>query len=200
MPNRRVYHAPDLDLQHLSEALSQWLESEGYETQTLQNPGGLTLQARHTRSWVQRQGVALNVMMIAQGENLQVQVGTGKWAVQAVSGVAAAIIFWPLLALPAYAAYKQKQIIDEAWQFIDQYVASGGQVTLPSAPSVAATQPTAAGPGAQTVCPSCGKPVREDARFCANCGAKLTLTCAECGATLRPSSKFCDSCGKPVQA
>ena len=198
MANQKVYNAPGLELQHLSETLSQWLETRGYETQTLSTPGGLTLQARQTQNWVQRQGVAINVAMVQQGENLQVQVGTGKWAVQAVSGVAAAIIFWPLLALPAYAAYKQKQIIDDTWQFIDNYVSSGGQAaTGPS--SMPSPQPaTASASTAQTPCPSCGKPVPEGAKFCANCGAKLTLTCAECGATLRLDAKFCDNCGAPA--
>lgn len=197
MANQRVYHAPDTDLQHLADTLSQWMQSQGLETQVLPNPGGLTLQARHT-SWVQRWGggVALSVMMMRHDENMQVQVGTSKWTTQAVSGVAAAIIFWPLLALPAYAAYKQKELIDGTWQFIGQYVASGGQVSVPAMVSGPAAQfaamPT---PSAQAACPSCGKPVRADAKFCPNCGAKLELTCSGCGASLRAGSKFCDNCG-----
>lgn len=202
MANQRVYNAPGLDLQHLADTLSQWLQSQGNETQVLRTPGGLTVQARHTQSTAAKWGggVALNVMMLQRGDNSQVQVGTGKWTIQAVSGVAALILFWPLLALPAYAAYKQKELIDNTWQFIDQYVASGGQVTVPGMVSAPAAQFAAApSPSAQMACPSCGKPVREDAKFCPNCGAKLTLTCGECGASLRPGSKFCDDCGAPVE-
>jgi len=199
MANQKLYRAPDLDVEQLANAISSWLQPQDYEMQTFPSPGGVTLQARHT-SWIQRGGggVALNIVMMKQGENLQVQIGTSKWAMQAVSGVAAAILFWPLLALPAYAAYKQKEIIDDAWQFIDQYVATGGQVPL------AGVQPMASVPAAasaQTMaCPSCGKPVRADAKFCDNCGAKLTVTCAKCGATLRSDAKFCDKCGAPVEA
>ena len=199
MANQKVYSAPGLDLQHLADTLSQWLQSQGNETQVLKNPGGLTIQARQTKSWVQKGGggVALNVMLLQQGDNLQVQVGTGKWAWQAASGVAAAIIFWPLLALPAYAAYKQKELIDDTWQFIEQYIASGGQVTVPTMAPVQAA--AAVAPAAQITCPKCGKAVPADAKFCPHCGAKLTLTCSKCGATLRPGSKFCDNCGAPVE-
>ena len=202
MANQKVYRAPGLDLQHLADALSQWLQSQGNETQALSVPGGMTIQARQTQSTAAKWGggVALNVMMIQQDDNLQVQVGTSKWTMQAVSGVAAAIIFWPLLALPAYAAYKQKELIDSTWQFVDQYVVSGGQVAMPTMVSGPAAHfaaaPTAS---AQTACPSCGKPVRADAKFCPNCGAKLELTCSECGASLRAGSKFCDNCGATVE-
>jgi len=202
MANQKMYRAPDVDLQHLADTLAQWMQSQGLETQVLANPGGLTLQARHT-SWVQRWGggVALSVMIMKHDENLQVQVGTSKWTTQAVSGVAAAIIFWPLLALPAFAAYKQKELIDNTWQFIDQYVVSGGQVTMPAMVSGPAAQfaavPTAS---SQMACPSCGKSVRSDAKFCPNCGAKLEMTCGECGASLRTGSKFCDNCGASVES
>ena len=202
MANQRMYHAPALDLQHLADTLTQWLQSQGNDTQVLSAPGGLTVQARHTQSTAAKWGggVALNVMMLQQGDNLQVQVGTGKWTMQAVTGVAAAIFFWPLLALPAYAAFKQKELIDNTWQFVGQYVASGGQVPVPTMVSGPAPQFAAApAPSAQMACPSCGKPVREHAKFCPNCGAKLTLNCVKCGASLRPGSKFCDDCGAPVE-
>ena len=202
MASQKMYRAPGLDLVHLADVLAQWLQSQGNETQVLSVPGGLTVQARNTQSTAAKWGggVALNVMLLQQGENLQAQVGTSKWTTQAVSGVAAAIIFWPLLALPAYAAYKQKELMDSTWQFIDQYVVSGGQVSVPTMVSGPAVQ-FAAGQtsSAQAACPSCGKPLRADAKFCPNCGAKLELTCSDCGASLRAGSKFCDNCGATVK-
>ena len=47
-------------------------------------------------------------------------------------------------------------------------------------------------------CPKCGGSVRKNAKFCASCGAKLSVTCSACGATLKPTSKFCSGCGAPV--
>ncbi|MGQ0670628.1 MAG: ATP-binding protein [Actinomycetota bacterium] len=44
-------------------------------------------------------------------------------------------------------------------------------------------------------CPSCGAENREDARFCASCGASLVPACSQCGAELPETARFCQSCG-----
>jgi len=44
-------------------------------------------------------------------------------------------------------------------------------------------------------CSKCGAENREGARFCAKCGAKLSLKCPSCGAENRHDAKFCDACG-----
>jgi class 3 adenylate cyclase/predicted ATPase len=44
-------------------------------------------------------------------------------------------------------------------------------------------------------CSKCGADNREGARFCDNCGAKLSSKCSSCGAENRTDAKFCDSCG-----
>jgi len=49
-------------------------------------------------------------------------------------------------------------------------------------------------------CPSCGTDNRADARFCEQCGIRLSAMCGGCGAALRPSARFCDKCGTPVGA
>jgi RNA polymerase subunit RPABC4/transcription elongation factor Spt4 len=202
MADTRVYNAPGLDMEHLAETMQNWLRNQGFETQAFPTPGGLTVQARKTGFW--QQGVAITTQVMQNGDNVQAQVGTGKWAVHAVEGVAAAILFWPLLAIPAYNAYKLKSIIDETLTFIDRYVAAGGDVQVPSfgAPVAAAPMgaPLAAkAPAAASIaCPQCGKAVKAEAKFCDNCGAKLQLECAQCGAVLRADAKFCDNCGAKV--
>src|SRR5262249_44193061 len=47
-------------------------------------------------------------------------------------------------------------------------------------------------------CPRCHHPNREEAAFCAECGAGLTPGCGGCGRALRRDAKFCDGCGRPV--
>jgi len=49
-------------------------------------------------------------------------------------------------------------------------------------------------------CSSCGSENREGRKFCAGCGAVLTLTCAACGANNQPGERFCGDCGKPLGA
>jgi class 3 adenylate cyclase/tetratricopeptide (TPR) repeat protein len=50
------------------------------------------------------------------------------------------------------------------------------------------------------LCPSCGDANREGRKFCAGCGAELTLACASCGAKNQPGERFCGECGKALAA
>jgi class 3 adenylate cyclase len=47
-------------------------------------------------------------------------------------------------------------------------------------------------------CASCGCENREGRKFCAECGAALSLACALCGANNQPGERFCGECGKPL--
>src|SRR5262245_33962518 len=47
-------------------------------------------------------------------------------------------------------------------------------------------------------CSSCGSENREGRKFCAECGAGLTLACAACGASNQPGERFCGDCRKPL--
>jgi len=47
----------------------------------------------------------------------------------------------------------------------------------------------------QTICPQCGKPAGEG-KFCNNCGANLSLIkCPKCGAKSQAGARFCGECG-----
>jgi membrane protease subunit (stomatin/prohibitin family) len=72
--------------------------------------------------------------------------------------------------------------------------------TAPAGPPPApATEAPAPAPAPTTVaCPSCQAQVREGAKFCDSCGAKMQAQCAGCQAELRPGARFCDSCGTAV--
>ncbi|MBQ3356214.1 MAG: zinc ribbon domain-containing protein [Oscillospiraceae bacterium] len=54
-------------------------------------------------------------------------------------------------------------------------------------------------------CKQCGRPLRENAKFCPTCGVTVTKTvqpaapvCASCGGALKATSKFCPRCGQTV--
>lgn len=50
-------------------------------------------------------------------------------------------------------------------------------------------------------CKKCGSAVPEDARFCSNCGEKVTaLRCPNCGKRLPEDSAFCTYCGAKIAA
>lgn len=211
MAEEKIYHAPGLDLQKLGHTLSRWFQSQGFETQTLEAPGGgLVVQARKAQTWRSLVGMsaALNVTMIQQDERLLVQMGAAQWADKAVLGAVGALVFWPALIPAAFGAWKQKKLPQQTFQFIDQYLALGGDVSEAALANIMGRAEAAtlrhkaaavAPPGEEIRCPSCGHPVRAGAKFCDKCGASLQLTCPQCGATLRPGAKFCDSCGAQVE-
>ena len=47
-------------------------------------------------------------------------------------------------------------------------------------------------------CTACGQENREGRKFCAGCGARLTLACPQCGTPNQPGERFCGECGAPV--
>ena len=53
-------------------------------------------------------------------------------------------------------------------------------------------------------CSSCGSPIKQDSRFCPNCGASTSLDseqseetpkCQSCGSPIKKDSRFCPNCG-----
>jgi class 3 adenylate cyclase/ketosteroid isomerase-like protein len=48
-------------------------------------------------------------------------------------------------------------------------------------------------------CGACGRENRDDARFCAGCGAGIVRRCASCDRELAADARFCDGCGAPVE-
>lgn len=47
-------------------------------------------------------------------------------------------------------------------------------------------------------CTSCHSENNEGRRFCAQCGAGLTVKCADCGFSNEANARFCGGCGKPL--
>lgn len=47
-------------------------------------------------------------------------------------------------------------------------------------------------------CPDCNHPNRPEAKFCQNCGGRLTGVCTTCSAKLPDGAKFCIECGQSV--
>jgi len=47
-------------------------------------------------------------------------------------------------------------------------------------------------------CPRCSAENPDQANFCLNCGARLTLACPKCGTELPPHARFCFSCGAQI--
>jgi class 3 adenylate cyclase/tetratricopeptide (TPR) repeat protein len=52
------------------------------------------------------------------------------------------------------------------------------------------------------ICPGCGNSNPDGARFCGECGQRLTaaVVCSACGASNRGGQKFCNACGQHLRA
>lgn len=61
------------------------------------------------------------------------------------------------------------------------------------APAVSAIASAAKG-AERNICPDCGKPNEEGAKFCRHCGKPLYITCPVCGEQVRAGA-YCDKCG-----
>jgi class 3 adenylate cyclase/tetratricopeptide (TPR) repeat protein len=48
------------------------------------------------------------------------------------------------------------------------------------------------------ICSACGTENRPGRRFCAQCGAALSVKCGTCGADNEPGDRFCGGCGAPL--
>jgi len=82
-------------------------------------------------------------------------------------------------------------------------VGLGAGVGVGAAMAGAITQAMQAGQqqAATVVCPKCGTANPAGAKFCNNCGAKLTgtVTCPKCGTENPADAKFCGNCGTKLE-
>jgi predicted nucleic acid-binding Zn ribbon protein len=49
-------------------------------------------------------------------------------------------------------------------------------------------------------CPACGTPSEPGRKFCAECGARLSIVCPTCAAANAPTARFCGECGTRLSA
>src|SRR6266567_1043058 len=47
-------------------------------------------------------------------------------------------------------------------------------------------------------CSNCGSENPDGNRFCADCGAPLSIRCPNCGSVGPPGKRFCGACGSPL--
>jgi membrane protease subunit (stomatin/prohibitin family) len=73
-------------------------------------------------------------------------------------------------------------------QQMAQAIGSAGAASAPAQPSAPAT----------AACPSCGHANAPTAKFCSECGARMTGTsaCEKCGEEVPARAKFCPACGE----
>ena len=77
-------------------------------------------------------------------------------------------------------------------------VGLGAGVTMGNAMAGAFSQQASAAQAPLVKCPNCGANVKQDAKFCPECGQNMspqTEKCIKCGAAIKKGAKFCPECG-----
>lgn len=193
MSETQNFYALNLKLDSLVQALTDWYRAQSFNVQVLNVPGGGTLiQASQEGTWRNVVGMssALNVVLRQKGGELTVEIGAGKWMDKALAAGVAWFVLWPLLFTAAYGAWKQSNLPKLTFEFIQQFVSTGGSSPLDLANLQSANPEVSYGgvvtptptPSVQAApvqsvsyqfCANCGASVSENDRFCTKCGHKL---------------------------
>jgi len=234
MSEQRLFHATNLDLPHLSHALTDWYRAQRFEVQMWEAPGGgAVIQARQEEAWrsVLGMSTALNILLRPQQDgNLVVEIGAGKWADKAAAAGVGVFILWPMLITAGFGAWQQSKLPQRTFEFIQNFIATGGSVSADMAMiqasqldqarrvfgsmSAMGTSPGMA-PNMHQTAPVMQQQQQQfppvTAVASASNGAPEEGTvgtaetvparfCIECGTKLPPTARFCPGCGAKAVA
>jgi hypothetical protein len=107
-------------------------------------------------------GTAATIKLMAEGQDLEVEVFGGKWLDKVAVGAVSLAVLWPLIIVSGIGAWRQNALLDELYDEVVLFLAGHAD------PLALATTP-------MTHCPSCDKPITPGIKFCGNCGMKLVL-------------------------
>jgi hypothetical protein len=185
MSEQQVFQAPNLNLNHLAQAIGDWYRAQRFDAQVLPVPGeGIVIQARQQEGWRNALGMSssLNICLRYKEATLVVEIGAGKWSDKALAGGVGALFVWPLFFTAAYGAWKQSSLPQRTFEFIQAFI---------GAPAMQNPQPFRPAPPPQPPHSSSQRPdsapTEIGRRFCENCGGALS-----------PAAKFCAGCGSKV--
>ena len=202
MSEQRMFHAPNLNMGQLVQALAEWYRAQKFDVQVLDLPqGGVVIQARQEEAWRSLMGIssALNVVLRRQGEHLVVEVGAGKWVDKAIAAGAGLFVLWPLLFTAAYGAWRQSKLPQRTFEFIQQYIATGAALPADTAAWLAGRYQEAqryAGEAAPSPPPAVSPtPVPTPVSAGGSPAPRAYRFCPSCGAELPSGARFCPSCG-----
>jgi RNA polymerase subunit RPABC4/transcription elongation factor Spt4 len=111
--------------------------AQGYQTQMLpMEDGSLVVQIRkeNTLKTITGTSESISVSIRPFADDLKVRVGEGKWIDKVGAGVAGWFLLWPLLFTAGYGLYKQSQLVNEVWAFIEAFLRTASEPPPYAAP------------------------------------------------------------------
>lgn len=121
----RSFSAPGLEMSHLLQAFEDWLSQERFRSQMLQtDEGGTLVQIEQEGGWRKIAGMstALNVVVSQAGDQLNVEIGEGRWLDKVAGGTVGMLLLWPLAVTTAIGAWNQSQMPKKVFQFVEDYL------------------------------------------------------------------------------
>lgn len=164
-------------------------------TEGVKTPEGYFIQAKEASDgWKKFAGMTLatQVQIIDAGSTITVNIGNGKWSDKAGAAAVGMVLFAPLAVTAAIGAVNQKKLPNEIFDYIEQFIMSGGKsVVVSMAPSMGLKEN-------QVLCPNCKTPNDNDCKFCQSCGTPIMNRCPQCQSFVALGKKFCPECGAPT--
>lgn len=169
-------------------------ENKKLYVETIEAGDGFLIQAREEGKLktFTGMGVSTQVQVIPMGgDNVTVNVGSGKWVDKAGAAAVGAVLFFPLAITAGIGICNQQKLPELIFKSIDNYIVSGGRDVKESLGSVRSS----GGAREKISCPHCGSSNDKDSAFCSTCGKALKAVCPKCGKEVHEGSRFCSSCG-----
>ena len=112
-------------------ALQNYLIQDDFKCQQMPTEdGGILLQIEKKGGWRKLTGnsTALSIIFHQKDENqMEVEIGTGRWLDKAGAGAAGMIIFAPLMITSVVGAVKQSKMSGKIFEYIENYLGSVSQ-------------------------------------------------------------------------
>lgn len=183
----------NVTVEMIGDAVETFLrDKKGMTTQSNLTTEGYIIQGKQeSDGWKKISGTdqAITVQIFQAGEVINVTAGFGKWSDKIGAGVVGSLIFAPLAVTAAIGAFAQKKLPSEIFDFIEQFILSGGQNAAISAMGGKKISNN------EVICKACKAINPKGTKFCNQCGTKLSSQCPSCGADIPDGTKFCPECG-----
>lgn len=196
MAESKIFKLIDgVDCEAVGRAVEGFLrDRKNLYTEGVRVPEGYFVQAREETKWKKWTGMdaSVQVRIIPTGDMVSVEVGTGKWVEKAGVATVGVMVFAPLAATAAIGAWGQKKLPQEIFNYVEQFILSGGRSVTVSMSSTQGLKEN------QVICPACKAVNQKGQKFCSACGARLDAECPHCHSAIPIGVKFCPECGQPT--
>ena len=197
MADSRIFKLTnDVDIEQIGIGVENFLKIKKHlYAEGMHTAEGYMVQAKQEDGWKKWVGMdaAIQVQIYKTESLITVNIGSGKWIDKAGAAIAGSILFAPLAVTAAVGAWAQKKLPEEIFNFIEQFILTGGQNISVSMSSSRGIKDS------QIICPNCKAVNSKGTRFCASCGKPLSKECPNCKTSVDLHTKFCPECGCNVE-